>query len=111
MTEEIKNQSVHGIIIRIAVFLTLGVLFSLIIWIWKSESLSSINIYDGFLLLAAITVTGILAMLYFRYWKTGGQHDLFYSVPFLLGIWLFLILPVGSLAYLATSPGYYDYRE
>jgi hypothetical protein len=44
MTEETKKQSDPGRIIRITVFLTLGVLFSLIIWIWKSESLSSINI-------------------------------------------------------------------
>ena len=46
-------------VIPAAIFLTLGVYFTLVIWIWKSESLFRINVYDLFLLLTALIITGI----------------------------------------------------
>ncbi|MCK9581144.1 MAG: hypothetical protein M0Q92_11975 [Methanoregula sp.] len=110
MTEKTKEQPDHGRIIRITVLLTLGALFFLIIWIWKSESLFDMNIYDGFLLLVSLALSGILAGIYFQYRKTGEPYVLVIFGTVVIAIWLFLIIPLGSLAYLATSPGYYEYR-
>lgn len=103
----IKEQG-HRVIL-IAIFLTLGVYFAIVFWIWKSESLFRINVYDLFLLLAALLITGIIAFVYSRYRKNGEKYGPVVFGTILFAIWLFLIVPVGSLAYLATSPAYYDY--
>ncbi|MFA4877082.1 MAG: hypothetical protein WC586_06680 [Methanoregula sp.] len=93
-----------------AIILTLGAYFLLIFWIWKSDSLLQINIYDTFLLLIGVIVTGILAGLYFQNRNTKDhQYDRVVFGSILFGIWLFLIIPVGSLAYLSTSPASYHY--
>ncbi|MFA5267575.1 MAG: hypothetical protein WC379_06350 [Methanoregula sp.] len=98
----------HKIILT-AIFLTLGVYFTMVIWIWKSESLFRINVYDLFLLLTAFLITGIIAVVYSRYRKNGGKYGPVVFGTILFAVWLFLIVPVGSLAYLATSPAYFDY--
>jgi hypothetical protein len=108
MTEKMENKT-QQIVILVAIILTLGVLYAIIIWTWKSESPSRLNVYDLFLLLTTILLSGIIAVVYSRYRKDDGKYGPLIFGTILFGIWIFLIVPLGSLAYLATSPGYYDY--